>query len=908
MFSNHQRSVIRVLFVILLGIAGVFGLSARAGAQCENPLFIQRVGTDANVMIVFDNSGSMNAAMYHADYSPKVTYPGDFDAATTYYVSNDGLYTPSDFKSGWPASPSAYLVDSDHGQSGRYRGNYLNWLFYNADDSQRDNLPLVTRVQVAKSAVTSLITGTAGVRFGIMKFASQDGGVVAADIGADEAELLAEVDAITGNSWTPLAETMVDALDYFSNDGIDAPIEFRCHQNFIVVVTDGYPTKDLTVPAYLVDYDNDGNDPGDCQSIGSEYSNSYQCSDHLDDVAKYLFDNDLRSDLSGVQNVSTYAIGFMLDAPILQDTADNGGGFYFNAFNASELVNALRNVLNDIVGRTSSGTGVSVVSTEGAGTNRIYRARFTPGSWQGDIEAFDLPYYEGALPAWKAADKLRNLRPSRRSIYTSLNGKKKFEFQDGDVDDLQPFLNTADLDSAEQIINYVRGEDIEGYRDRDGWKLGDIINSAPVFVGKPAHFHEYNNYSRFKETNENREDVIYAASNDGQIHCFQASTGKEMWAYIPNNQLGKLRRLMEPTYCHQYFVNLTPKVFDAHVNRKWRTVLLCGQREGGSGYTALDVTNPQANTFDVMWDVEVPLLKQSWAVPQPIRDKSSKLSLALVGSGPDETLGEAHLVALNLADGSVYWSDLLGTPSGQLNKVTSAVAVDLDFDGFDDLAYVGDLTGKLWRYDLSSTPWQKTLLFNNDQPIEATPVLSTDELGNILVYFGTGRYIVEEDIDDTSQQTFYCVIDDHSGATVTPASMVDQTYTFTEMIDLDEGWYINLVEVPGERVTSKISLVGGTVYFTSFQPATEMCQAGGSSWLYAIDFLDGSAPDNDDGTENDTTDDRTTALGEGIYSEPVLDLANEDIILQSSDTKLRIEDARGNILRMIVRSWRQIYD
>ena len=31
-----------------------------------------------------------------------------------------------------------------------------------------------------------------------------------------------------------------------------------------------------------------------------------------------------------------------------------------------------------------------------------------------------------------------------------------------------------------------RGDDIAGYRNRDGWKLGDIIHSTPIVVGPPS--------------------------------------------------------------------------------------------------------------------------------------------------------------------------------------------------------------------------------------------------------------------------------------------------------------------------------------------------------------------------------------------------------------------------------------
>jgi hypothetical protein len=83
--------------------------------------------------------------------------------------------------------------------------------------------------------------------------------------------------------------------------------------------------------------------------------------------------------------------------------------------------------------------------------------------------------------------------------------------------------------------------------------------------------------------------------------------------------------------------------------------------------------------------------------------------------------------------------------------------------------------------------------------------------------------------------------------------------------------------------------------------------AGGVSWLYTMDVFDGSAPDNQDQTENNSTQDRSKSLGEGIYNDPIIDIVNEQIVLQSTDTTLDMEDVQGNLQKVLVRSWRQLY-
>jgi Tfp pilus tip-associated adhesin PilY1 len=243
-----------------------------------------------------------------------------------------------------------------------------------------------------------------------------------------------------------------------------------------------------------------------------------------------------------------------------------------------------------------------------------------------------------------------------------------------------------------------------------------------------------------------------------------------------------------------------------------------------------------------------------------------------------------------------------------MNMATAPVIIDVNFDGYDDLLYVSDMAGHVWRFDLTSGMMSKSLLFSTDQPIQASPILTVNELGEVMVYFGTGRYVEQTDIDDVTEQTFYCIIDNHSETAVDRFDLVDQTVSIQEVTPGYRGWYVDLVQATGERVTRPDALVAGVVYFTTFQPNAELCGSGGHSWLYAVDFRDGSAIDFEDGSENDTTEDRIVDLGTGIGSEPVFDIANEQIIVQLNDTRISVQDVEMDIKRLIVRSWRQSWN
>jgi type IV pilus assembly protein PilY1 len=911
MLGTIRKALSPSLLIAIFFASPLWTTTSYAQGSCETPLFLQQNNVAANVLFIFDSSGSMNDAVYHNAYDPHVTHSGPFNGTTRYNASAAGWYTPHDFDWAWTDTVSAYLVTSDHGKAGAYLGNYLNWVYFHATPEQRAAIPAVTRIQVAKAAVENIILNTGSMRFGVMRFYNDTGGLLISPMGTDPATIVSQIDAIVGDGWTPLAETLVDAL-YYIRDTADA-VEYDCQRTFVVIVTDGFPTQDLNIPYWIGDYDGDGDDPGNCTSIGSLEPNSSNCSDYLDDVALYLFENDLRDDLDGVQNAVTYTIGFNIDSGFLADAAANGGGLYFTASNSQELQSSLSRVFNDIQARISSGSAVAVVSAENAEGDMLFRTKFMPSRWSGHLEAFSLPYAEGDAPVWDAGVVLFNEASSARNIFTAVDGSVT-PFDGTYATSLAPYMGVGidtdadgidddyDYSLAGDIIEYVRGEDIPGYRDRGGWKLGDMISSAPVVVGRPRGFRNDPTYMSYRSAYEDREQVVYIGGNDGMLHCFRGSDGVELWAFVPQSCLGGLKYLLDPNYCHHFFVDATPQVFDAYLDGSWRTVLLCGMGEGGDAYFAFDITDPNAPVL--LWEQSLPY-GETWSTPELARVENYTNPLVFFGSGPDDTNGEAYLVALDLATGQVEWSDLLSTSATGMNMATAPVPIDMDFDGTADLVYVSDLEGHLWRFDLTSASWSKSLLFETDQPIQASPIVTVNEFGEAMLYFGTGRYIDAADISDATQQTFYCVIDNHSETTVGRFDLTDQTYSIQTVTPDRRGWYIDLVQAPGERITKQDALVGGVVYFTSFQPNSEVCGSGGRSWLYAVDFRDGSAKDNDDGSENDTTDGRVEDLGSGIGSEPVFDFANEQIMVQLNDTRISVTDVQMEIRRLIVRSWRE---
>ncbi len=899
-YTLTGSGLLALAVVLMTAGSGATGALAQ---DCEIPLFVQQGLVGANVMIVADISGSMNQAVYHLGYNPDITYPGYFTSGATYYIAKDGVRTPNDFNFAWPSGPPIMLVNSDNGEDGRYPGNYLNWMYFHANEAQRLDIPQVTRIQVLKEVLTDVIDTSKRLNFGLTVFYLYGPGNIVAKCGTNPTSVVATIQGLTANKWTPLGEALETVLDYYSYDGPDAAIQVECQKNFCLVVTDGLPTMDRDVSPYLWDADGDGEDPGDCASIGAPYDNSLDCSDHFDDVAYYMAHEDLRPDLDGDQTISTYVVGFHEKGQLLQDAAVNGDGLFFFAENANELAMSIEYAVQDILRRISAGSAVAVVSTERGTDDRLYRGKFMPLDWYGYLESYAMPYQEGDAAVWEAGQILKNRSTSSREIFTAL-GTTKYEFTDGNASNLRASLGALTDQEAADLINWGRGDDVLGYRTRQGWILGDIVHSTPVVVGAPSGFTGEESYQNFYFAHENRQKLVYVGANDGMLHAFDADDGEEMWAFVPEFSLPDFAAMADSGYCHVYTCDQTVSVSDVNLSGGWRTVLITNGREGGASIFALDVTYPASP--EVMWQEKLPNGMDYASEVQIVSIGGT--AVALVGSGLDELNQEAYLFAYEVETGDLLGEPLISATKTPRNKLTRPAVIDMTMDGEIDLVYFGDLNGDVWRAATNGNPdpdyWDYSRLFSGTQEITASPVVSHGANGEVYVYFGTGAYLNEDDMMTSDPHSFVCVIDKHTGATYDKKDMEDQTDSITSVIGAD-GWYVDLWNEEGERVTEEAVVVAETVIFTSFAPTQAACVSGGNSYLYQMAYDTGGLPNESD-MEN--PEDRSTSLGQGIASHPVVDLAAGTVVVQSSDAAIHIAPIASPYQRLTVRSWQESFD
>ncbi len=969
------------------------GPSANAVTIAETPLFVSGA-VAPNVMLMIDNSGSMRNLIWATGYSTSVTYPdwsrvnngasawtaSDSDIthsnllSSTWRTSGTGIDCPAGSVRGKQSSGTTRcltLPDPVGGGSTRWTGNYLNYLFSNYGTNNSVTpfnlstgtiIPNTFRFGVAKGVASTFVTNNPSLRIGLSSMWSSEGGKIDAACGATTATLQTTITNMAIAGSTPLAETFYEITRYFRgmtgyfNGGTyTSPIQYRCQKNFVIVITDGYPTNDVNIPtddaADTADSARslpnwDGNAP---VTTAAQYPNFPQYSDgfkpsgsagnegyalFLDDLTKFGNDIDLKTagnDLEGgsfsdpaflKQNLVTYTIGFTVANQMLIDAAAYGKGTYYTATNAAQLTTALAAAVADIKARTSTVSSVTSNSTRLTGDSLLYQAKFSTTRWAGGLLAYPL-LSGGALGSleWNAA----NLIPAAasRNIYTynptASAGSRGRTFLWASLTtaqqaELNKNIGGSNDGKGQARLDYLRGDRTnetpngQQFRTRDT-VLGDIINSDPTFVG--AQNFGFNllpgsEGSSYKSTRPgrpaaNRPTMVYVASNDGMLHGFDADTGVERLAYMPNAVYPELTFHVDPSYdnSHRYIHDGSPRAVDAYLDSSWKTILVGSLGLGGKGIYALDVTDPAGfDAGDVLWEfssTDDSDLGDSMPQPAMARLSGGKW-VAIIANGYNSAAGLAKLFVLDLKTGAKLAE--ISTGVGGDNGLSSPTPVDEDGDRIVDYVYAGDLKGNMWKFDLTSTTassWKSSFgtvatpiplytackadpcTATNRQPITSSPEVGghPDE-GNVL-YFGTGQYFATGDNAASGTQTFYAIRDRNGKETVTPTALAagranlqvqEVIYEnsaqefFQQVSDVDvqtnvagirvtsantvadskDGWYLDL-PATGERQVSNSALRNGKIIFTTIIPGGDACSAGGEGWLMVLDALAGGRPE-----------------------------------------------------------------
>ncbi|UCG13138.1 MAG: PQQ-binding-like beta-propeller repeat protein [Deltaproteobacteria bacterium] len=706
--------------------------------------------------------------------------------------------------------------------------NFANWFSYYR-----------RRELTTKAAVANVIDEMQGVQVGflsihdrlkqtVLKVKIQEG----ATLEDNTSTLLTSMYAnYNSNSGTPLRNALDNVGEYYhQNDGrtgglgsspyASAADGGECQQAFAIAMTDGFYN---------------GSSPGvgnQDNGLGDPYEDNY--SDTLADVAMKYYKNDLSSGLDDLvptnfydqatyQHMVTYGVSFGVTGNLNPDDYDlfhsnpaqrvyptwpnpsngdqqkiddlwhasvNGRGSFLSASDPQELIDSLLGVLQNIESRVVSDASVSINGEELHAGTTMFQSSYSADGWTGDVKAYGVDQVTGEVLrdtyVWSAAEQLDGIDWDTGREIATYTGTAGIPFRWANLDNSpivrHPTLGLIGqqdaLNNDPTVLDYIRGDhSLEAHGDPGGSfrdrisELGDIIHSAPLY----------------------EDGVLYVGGNDGMLHAFDATTGLQLFAYVPNLVFPQLIDLVDTSYTHKFYADLTP--FAKRISSSL-SMLVGGLGKGGRGYYALDITNPASNTESnaaswVKWEfprfdtdgADINDLGYSYSKAFIVRSNDASVDsgtstegwVVIFGNGYNSTTGNAVLFILKASDGSVVKKLDVGV--GGCNGLSTPVLIDVDNDHKVDYVYAGDLQGNMWKFDLtdsSKNNWEVAYkdgatpkpLFQakdangNPQAITTKPdVMRHCEKHGYLVVFGTGKYLGTTDFSNNGTHTIYGIWD-----------------------------------------------------------------------------------------------------------------------------------------------------
>ncbi|GAC10588.1 PilC/PilY family type IV pilus protein [Paraglaciecola chathamensis] len=663
--------------------------------------------------------------------------------------------------------------------------------------------------------------------------------------------------------------------------------------------------------------------------------------------------------------IITHTIGFAANTQansFLNQIALQGGGGFYQADNSQELLGAFQSILKTVkdVNATFVSPGVAVNQLNRlTHKDELYFALFKPSegsNWPGNLKKYkidgDTILDKNGLPAvddgngffseqahsyWSVLTDGNDVRQGGAASKLSL-ARNLFTFSvpgplansanrlhENNISLTGALLNIDMLSDVttvrSNLLKWVRGVDLKD-DDGDGdtsdirLQMGDPIHSQPVIV----------NYSA-------TDSAIFVATNQGFLHSFDAQTGSENFAVIPQELLGNLYEFYRENTTSNHIYGLDGDLVLRHFEDK--IYLYVGMRRGGRNYYTFDITsktNPILVHQIVGGNTGFEKLGQTWSRPTVTKIKVGETirNVLIFGGGYDveqdnkvarsaDSVGNAVFI-VDADTGALIWSAsnsgadlLLGDMEYSIPARISVI--DRDNDGLADHMYVADLGGQLFRLDIHNGLGRSELVSgglladlggdlaeDNRRFYYAPDVAQISTIDENFYAVAIGSGYRAHPLNAEIQDSFYMLKDfgiftkDEQGDYGLPENpftrddLYDATahlLTSSDQTVVEEqgaiyanraGWLVDLGS-GGEKVLASPLILNYQVFFTTYLPASandSLCAPpSGNSRAYLVELINGNAVVDLNNDNQTTHQDRFTNLKQtGI----------------APDTKILIED------------------
>lgn len=580
--------------------------------------------------------------------------------------------------------------------------------------------------------------------------------------------------------------------------------------------------------------------------------------------------------LTDPQKIKLYTIGFNNNDPWLQSMATAGGGQYKTATDTADLLQVFKEIQGDIIKEavTFSNTSITLSSTNQLNhNNNLFYALFTPNelaSWRGNLKHYKL-------------SKAGNIVDVNRNVATNtttglfLDSAKSFWSSSVDgaivtrggaaerLATIDRNIYTNAVDSTNTLTKLVSTNNVNITSDDFGltsnsekeehiqWMLNNK-NIADPLHSAPIEFSYGDDGS-----------VIFFGDNQGYIHAIDATTGNELWAFMPKELLKKQPKIRINSKSANHIYGMDGKIV------KWtqdgRKYIVSGMRRGGNSYYALDVTN--RTTPSLKWKITPATngfseLGQTWSTPikTKIKKGNNVKSVLIFGGGYDEKQDTVTTRTSDDKGDGIYIVDA-DTGTALMKKTnlgysipSDVKTIDIDGDNTTDQIYVGDMGGRVLRMDIDGSNSLNVNVIadiagsgesNNRRFYHAPDISVLDGTGGsqLAVAIGSGYHAHPNNA--AIQDNFYMLkqplAKPTTTSTITSSDLLPSTLTIdNELLALKKGWYLQL-NSGGEKVLASSLTFESAVWFTTFQPsigANRCVVRRGTSRLYRVNISNGT--------------------------------------------------------------------
>lgn len=419
-----------------------------------------------------------------------------------------------------------------------------------------------------------------------------------------------------------------------------SPFKSSCQTNHIVFLSDGAATSNSAAAKVR-------SQTG--VSTCDTNSGSQACGTEL---ANWLHENDHAPNMTGKQNVTTYTIGFNFSSGFLESLATAGGGAYFQADSAAQLVDVFQTILGDVLSvDTSFVAPGATVNQFNRLTHRndIYFALFKPGqrpTWSGNLKRYEVGadsdgkvtikdvagnaavdpssgfFDENSHSWWSdsadgnqvakggAADEMEYDNGNPRKIFTYLGdtsalpaGGATLNTSANALHENNNHITLAHLglsnatgtptelqDYRDNLLKWARGVDVKD-DDEDG-----ETDDWRQHMGDPMHARPV--IVNYANGDNDPLTTVFVGTNEGYLHAIERDHGKEIYSYVPKQLLPNFDTFWnnQSSDSHPYGLDGTLSVWTSDENGNVtidpgeKAYLYTGMRRGGSAYFSLDVS------------------------------------------------------------------------------------------------------------------------------------------------------------------------------------------------------------------------------------------------------------------------------------------------------------------------------